>query len=124
MIADGKGGSFYRDHLPLLGEVPGTRYSSSAVNGMSGRTNAGVLSVGDVVNIDLDCEVVKSFQQGHGGWTDGMLEVHYTNRIQYPTHSSQFTNLIHLIKLHCTGFLFLPLNWNRASELHRLKNSI
>ncbi|XP_063713547.1 E3 ubiquitin-protein ligase mib1-like isoform X1 [Symsagittifera roscoffensis] len=83
VIADGKGGSFYRDHLPLLGEVPGTRYSSSAVNGMSGRTNAGGLSVGDVVNIDLDCEVVKSFQQGHGGWTDGMLEC-----VQVGTHGT------------------------------------
>mgnify|MGYP006911068696 FL=1 len=30
--------------------------------------------VGDYVNIDLELEIVQSFHQGHGGWTDNMFE--------------------------------------------------
>ncbi|UJR26642.1 hypothetical protein I4U23_007959 [Adineta vaga] len=30
--------------------------------------------VGDYVNIDLELEIVQSFQHGHGGWTDNMFE--------------------------------------------------
>ena len=39
------------------------------------RPGMGGITIGDVVLIDLDLEIVKSFQHGHGGWTDGMLEV-------------------------------------------------
>lgn len=62
-LSDAKGGSFYRDHLPNLGEQsPGTRSSQ------------GGIQVGDQVNVDLDLEIVQSLQHGHGGWTDGMFE--------------------------------------------------
>ena len=64
VVNDAKGGTFYRDHLPLLGEQgPGSR------SGPCG------LAIGDQVNVDLDLEIVQSLQHGHGGWTDGMFEV-------------------------------------------------
>ena len=31
--------------------------------------------IGDQVRVDLDIEVVQSLQDGHGGWTYGMVEV-------------------------------------------------
>ena len=61
MIMDSKGPSFYRDHLPLLGEDQ--------------RAFIGMFSPGDHVAIELDVEVVKNLQVGHGGWSPGMLEV-------------------------------------------------
>uniref|UniRef100_A0A4W4ERH3 E3 ubiquitin-protein ligase MIB1 n=1 Tax=Electrophorus electricus TaxID=8005 RepID=A0A4W4ERH3_ELEEL len=60
-VQDAKGGTFYRDHCPVLGEQNGNR-------------NPGGLQIGDLVNIDLDLEIVQSLQHGHGGWTDGMFE--------------------------------------------------
>uniref|UniRef100_A0A8C4R8F4 RING-type E3 ubiquitin transferase n=1 Tax=Eptatretus burgeri TaxID=7764 RepID=A0A8C4R8F4_EPTBU len=60
-IQDAKGGSFYRDHCPVLGEQNGSR-------------SPGGLQVDDSVNIDLELEIVQSLQHGHGGWTDGMFE--------------------------------------------------
>ncbi|XP_072016181.1 E3 ubiquitin-protein ligase MIB1-like [Amphiura filiformis] len=63
VVSDAKGGTFYRDHLPCLGEQgPGSR----GVHGM--------FALGDQVNVDLDLEIVQSLQHGHGGWTDGMFE--------------------------------------------------
>ena len=61
-VSDAKGGTVYRDHLPLLGE-------SSA-----GRPGGGGLAVGDLVNVDLELEIVQHLQHGHGGWTEGMYE--------------------------------------------------
>ncbi len=60
VVTDAKGGGFYRDHLPLLGEEQRQRV---------------VYEVGDKVRVDLDLELVKSLQQGHGGWNDTMEEV-------------------------------------------------
>jgi E3 ubiquitin-protein ligase mind-bomb len=61
VIIDSKGPSFYRDHLPLLGEDQ--------------RAFIGMFSPGDHVAIELDVEVVKNLQVGHGGWSSGMMEV-------------------------------------------------
>lgn len=61
--SDAKGPSVYRDHLPLLDERPNPN------------TIAVAWKVGDCVKIDLDVELVRSLQLGHGGWTCGMLEV-------------------------------------------------
>ena len=63
-VSDAKGGTVYKDHLPLLGEAgPGGRGA-----GPHG------LQVGDQVNVDLELEIVQHLQHGHGGWTDGMYE--------------------------------------------------
>lgn len=62
VVNDAKGGTVYRDHLPLLGEQG------------PGRSGPHGLAIGDQVNVDLDLEIVQSLQHGHGGWTDGMFE--------------------------------------------------
>ncbi|XP_062507383.1 E3 ubiquitin-protein ligase MIB1-like isoform X2 [Corticium candelabrum] len=59
-VVDAKGGAYFKDHLPLLGE--------------QGSLTGGSLAIGDQVRVDLDIEIVQSLQQGHGGWTEGMLE--------------------------------------------------
>jgi E3 ubiquitin-protein ligase mind-bomb len=61
VITDSKGPSFYRDHLPLLGEDQ--------------RAFIGMFSPGDHVTVELELEIVKNLQIGHGGWSDGMMEV-------------------------------------------------
>ncbi len=38
-------------------------------------TVAGVPQVGDRVTVEVEEEVVRSLQQGHGGWSEGMAEV-------------------------------------------------
>ncbi|XP_071837816.1 E3 ubiquitin-protein ligase MIB1-like [Apostichopus japonicus] len=63
VVSDAKGGTFYRDHLPVLGEpTSGSRGAS------------GTFQINDKVHVDLDLEIVQSLQHGHGGWTDGMFE--------------------------------------------------
>jgi hypothetical protein len=39
------------------------------------RAFIGMFSPGDHVAIELDVEVVKNLQVGHGGWSSGMMEV-------------------------------------------------
>jgi len=39
-----------------------------------------VLNIGDKVRVDLEIEIVKSLQHGHGGWTEGMTEVRKARR--------------------------------------------
>ena len=60
-VSDGKGYSVFRDHLPALGESG----SSSSVH---------LYQINDLVNVDLDLEIVQTLQQGHGGWSDNMME--------------------------------------------------
>ena len=61
VVTDAKGASFYRDHLPLLGE------DQTAMRGY--------FQIRDHVRVDLDAEVLKTLQSGHGGWSEGMREV-------------------------------------------------
>uniref|UniRef100_H2YAN5 RING-type E3 ubiquitin transferase n=1 Tax=Ciona savignyi TaxID=51511 RepID=H2YAN5_CIOSA len=63
VVTDAKGPSFYRDHLPCLGQLNGQ--PSLPVT---------EFQLNDQVNIDLDLEIVQSLQHGHGGWTEGMFE--------------------------------------------------
>ena len=61
ILSDAKGFAAYRDHLSPLGEQgPGK--------------NSHNFQIGDIVHVDLELEVVQTMQQGHGGWTDNMLE--------------------------------------------------
>ncbi|CAF1467538.1 unnamed protein product [Rotaria sp. Silwood1] len=70
-VTPGKGGYYYPEHAPLLGE---TYYSREHLS--SGLTSeiSQQFQVGDYVNIDLELEIVQSLQHGHGGWTDNMFE--------------------------------------------------
>ena len=49
-VSDAKGGTVYRDHLPLLGEAH------------PGRAGAVGMAVGDLVNVDLELEIVQHLQ--------------------------------------------------------------
>ena len=69
-MTDAKGGTFYRDHLPFLGE--------------ENHFGTGRFDVGERVRIDVDVEVVKSLQHGHGGWSDGMVEVRFSLSFYHP----------------------------------------
>lgn len=59
-VSDAKGPQFYRDHVPLLGEMNMKRTFN--------------WQVADYVRVDLELEVVQSLQFGHGGWAYGMEE--------------------------------------------------
>ncbi|KAL4220948.1 E3 ubiquitin-protein ligase mib2 [Mactra antiquata] len=59
------GGNYYRDHLPVLGEFPEVT------------TNPGIthqFKVGDKVRVDLEVDILKIMQEGHGGWNPRMGE--------------------------------------------------
>ena len=98
VVNDAKGGSFYRDHLPLLGwsriilvecyystvKLKCTNFKIEFIVTICSfrrrrrswfAAGPGGLAIGDQVNVDLDLEIVQSLQHGHGGWTDGMFEV-------------------------------------------------
>lgn len=82
VVSDAKGYAVYREHLPLLGESPngstvtGANLGSS-INVMSTHEHsdqAQAFTSGDFVTINLELDVVQGLQNGHGGWTDNMLE--------------------------------------------------
>ncbi len=104
-LNDAKGGSYYKDHLPLLGNFfylffllffsicskiyyttrIGEKINISSIDLNSCCTdalitlNSGMLEINDRVNIDLDFEIVQSLQVGHGGWCDGNIQVTFKN---------------------------------------------
>ena len=44
--------------------------------GESGESGeSGEFAAGDIVRVDLDMEIVKLMQEGHGGWTEAMTSV-------------------------------------------------
>ena len=43
--------------------------------GEHGGLIASTVAIGDQVKVDLEVEIVQSLQHGHGGWTEGMMEV-------------------------------------------------
>ncbi|XP_052213895.1 E3 ubiquitin-protein ligase MIB2-like isoform X2 [Dreissena polymorpha] len=57
------GGFYYKDHLPILGEV------TEQLNppGISHQ-----FKVGDKVRVDLEVEILRMMQEGHGGWNPRM----------------------------------------------------
>ena len=65
-VSAAKGPSFYREHLPMLGEV---------VSDERVRLAKSTWQIADYVKVDLELEVVQSLQLGHGGWAYGMEEV-------------------------------------------------
>nr|KAG5706441.1 hypothetical protein BaRGS_032834 [Batillaria attramentaria] len=64
-ITPSSGGFYYKDHLPVLGEA--TEQASPGTPSL--------FKVGDKVRCDLDMEVLKQMQEGHGGWNQRMSEV-------------------------------------------------
>lgn len=64
-VTPGEGGFYYPDHLPVLGKP---------VEESPTEEKADVAS-GDLVRVQLEVDVFKAMQQGHGGWNDQMVEV-------------------------------------------------
>ncbi|KAL3861794.1 hypothetical protein ACJMK2_007813 [Sinanodonta woodiana] len=58
-------GNYYRDHLPVLGEFPEPTTST----GISHQ-----FKVGDKVWVNLEVDILKIMQEGHGGWNPRMSE--------------------------------------------------
>ncbi|XP_021361019.1 E3 ubiquitin-protein ligase MIB2-like isoform X2 [Mizuhopecten yessoensis] len=64
-ISAANGPSYYKEHLPVLGEFPDIV------------TSGGVqcqFKVGDKVKVDLEADILKAMQEGHGGWNPRMAE--------------------------------------------------
>lgn len=64
-ISDAPGASCYRDHLPVLGES-----NEPAAVGVT----PSQFKVGDRVRVDLEVDILKAMQEGHGGWNPRMAE--------------------------------------------------
>lgn len=64
-VIPGEGGFYYPDHLPVLGKP---------VEESPTEEKADIAS-GDLVRVQLEVDVFKAMQQGHGGWNDQMVEV-------------------------------------------------
>eukprot|EP00731_Ephydatia_muelleri_P014626 Em0008g346a len=60
----GSGGYYYVQHLPVLGAAPPVPPPPTVK----------MFNSGDTVRVLLDIDVFKLMQEGHGGWTDQMLE--------------------------------------------------
>lgn len=82
-VEEAMSGTYYKDHLPLLGQpvmtVPDNGNSSTSAS--SGDTNATssqqhvTFNVGDRVKVMLEVETLKEMQDsGHGGWNPRMAE--------------------------------------------------
>ncbi|CAH1773486.1 unnamed protein product [Owenia fusiformis] len=64
-VQEATGGTYYKDHLPVLGESKEVSVSQTATC---------VFKVGDKVRVDLEVEILKAMQEGHGGWNPKMAE--------------------------------------------------
>lgn len=67
-VQEASGGFYYRDHLPVLGES----FEQQAGKGISSRNTT--FNVGDKVKVLTDIDVLKSMQEGHGGWNQRMAD--------------------------------------------------
>lgn len=77
----GDGLLYYTSHLPILGKSYEILKPPSST-GQKDKLPVAVekfkdekLAAGDLVRVQLDLDLFKSMQEGHGGWNDGMLEV-------------------------------------------------
>lgn len=88
---ESEGGKYYRDHLPVLGQIPspeagaggrrvsgGSRISSSAPGTSSSAGSPSTttsFNVGDKVKVSVrDEDELKALQEGHGGWNPRMAQ--------------------------------------------------
>ena len=61
----GEGWLYFPDHLPILGKA----IEESPVDSKPD------IHSGDLVRVQLDVELFKAMQEGHGGWNDQLVEV-------------------------------------------------
>ena len=63
-VSDSKGGAYYKDHLPLLGEVTVGLAGGAGRGAVGGPHGPHGLAVSDLVNVDLELEIVQHLQVG------------------------------------------------------------
>lgn len=71
-VQDAPGGYYYRDHLPVLGITPVQTEIAGPSQAASREPSR--FSVGDHVKILQDIDVLKVYQDGHGGWNPRMSD--------------------------------------------------
>ncbi|KAK2175091.1 hypothetical protein NP493_753g01042 [Ridgeia piscesae] len=69
-VEEASGGSYYPEHLPILGHIA-EAFPVANIHSM--------FKVGDLVKVDLDIDILKQMQEGHGGWNPRMAE--YSGRV-------------------------------------------
>jgi len=75
-ISDGIGVSYYKNHLPKLGQTPESLIISPSSNPSSSTADVTAqFEVGERVRVLLRASTLKDMQEGHGGWNDKMEEV-------------------------------------------------
>ncbi|XP_067951450.1 E3 ubiquitin-protein ligase MIB2-like [Watersipora subatra] len=87
------GGQYYRDHLPLLGQLTEQIHAPPPCP----------FKIGNKVKVDMDADTLRQMQEGHGGWNPKMAEyVHKVGtvhritdkgdiRVQYDGCSNRWT---------------------------------
>ena len=75
-VTDGIGPSYYKNHLPKLGQNPEALIISPSSSQLS-RPSDDVppFEVGERVRVLLGVATLRDMQEGHGGWNDKMEEV-------------------------------------------------
>ncbi|XP_049843761.1 E3 ubiquitin-protein ligase MIB2 [Schistocerca gregaria] len=71
-VQEASGGSYYRDHLPVLGAVVGICRSSPNGGTVVAPRRHLTFNVGERVKVTLDVASLKQLQEGHGGWNPRM----------------------------------------------------
>lgn len=75
-ITVGSGGSYYKTHLPKLGQNPESLIIPHSSNSVSRSTSDDPpFEVGERVRVLLGVDTLRDMQEGHGGWNDKMEEV-------------------------------------------------
>ncbi|XP_019848978.1 PREDICTED: E3 ubiquitin-protein ligase MIB2-like [Amphimedon queenslandica] len=74
-ITPGEYGYYFPDHLPVLGKKIQEKdiYDTKATP--AGKGSDGGIAAGDQVRVQLDVDVFKALQEGHGGWNDDMAQL-------------------------------------------------
>lgn len=116
-ITVGSGGSYYKTHLPKLGQNPESLIIPHSSNSVSRSTSDDPpFEVGERVRVLLGVDTLRDMQEGHGGWNDKMEEVigltgtvHRITergdvRVQYPGFANRWT--------------FHPAALTKVDELH------
>ena len=70
-IVFSSGGSYYKDHLPNLGQT----LVSAGTPGRTAVSSTPPFETGDQVRVLLPVPTLKALQDGHGGWHSKMEEV-------------------------------------------------
>ena len=82
-VTPAKVGLYYLTHLPVLtgwSQLITRNMFSFKVCNTIGKTvddsvDSSIIRSGDLVQVELDVEIFRMMQEGHGGWNDAMAEV-------------------------------------------------